>query len=382
MRDSKKPRETKNLLSRKPAVRPACPFCGLPLEKPKELKIHRPLEMPVGSCSCGAVYAYDATGHNLGAAFIEALVFGCNMDWGLAWGLLPEEDYLEKIVENYDYETNLIVPGGFYEGRKISGALYFVRLHADIQEVTRQGVQKHLASAALVPAEAPAETKETAVRAAAKTFTKREVEELVENYAVAPLLKAAGQDKGILWHLQRLLYSADETSRMRAAEFLGRACAVIAQKNPRPVSRLLQNLFTSLADTGASSWGAVEAIGEIIGGSPEIFAGYIPALYQLLEEKGEDENLRAKILLALGKIARAKPNLIKKPCSYFTPFLSDPHPAVRGQAVWLLGLLGAAKISEDLKNLQDDVGEINVYEKGEIVKKTIARLVAEALAKG
>jgi hypothetical protein len=63
-----------------------------------------PHEMPVGSCSCGAVYACDETGHNLGSAMIEALVFGCNMDWDLAWGLLPEEDYLEKLVENYDLE--------------------------------------------------------------------------------------------------------------------------------------------------------------------------------------------------------------------------------------------------------------------------------------
>ncbi|MCL6447936.1 MAG: PBS lyase [Armatimonadetes bacterium] len=365
----------KNLFSRQLTAKPACPFCGLPLEKPKELVTRRPQEMPVGSCACGAVYAYDATGHNLGAAFIEALVFSCNLDWDLAWGLLPEEDYLEKIVENYDYETNLIVPGGFHEGRKVSGALYFVRLHADIQEVTRRGVEEQLASAK------PASPVTPAGKAAAKTFTKSEVEELVKKYTIAPLLTGTGPDQKTIRHLQRLLYSADDLTRFRAAEFLGRACAVIASKNPRFVSGLLQGLFTSLTDTAASSWGAVEAIGEIISNSPDIFAGYIPSLDQLLEEKGDDKPLQAKILLALSKIAGAKPGLIKKPCSTFFPYLSDPHPAIRAGAVQLLGNLGATKARNDLKRLQNDEEAIAVYENGQIEKKTIGQLAAGALLK-
>jgi len=77
---------------KEPTREVTCPFCGKPIERPRELATHRPREMPVGSCTCGAVYAYDATGHNLGAAFVEALVFACNWDWDLAWGLLPEED--------------------------------------------------------------------------------------------------------------------------------------------------------------------------------------------------------------------------------------------------------------------------------------------------
>ncbi|MEW6424601.1 MAG: DVU0298 family protein [Bacillota bacterium] len=366
----------RGLFSRQLTVKPACPFCGLPLEKPKELKTRRPQEMPLGSCACGAVYAYDATGHNLGAAFLEALVFSCNMDWDLAWGLLPEEDYLEKIVENYDYETNRIVPGGFYEGRKISGALYFVRPHADIQEVTRRGVEQRLQQPAPVKPASPAPAKEPAAR----TFTKEEVAELVEQYTPAPLLAGAGPDQKTIRHLQRLLYSADELTRLRAAEFLGRACAAAAQKNPRFVSGLLQGLLTSLTDTASSGWGAMEAIGEIISRSVGIYAGYIPVLYQLLEEKREDPELQAKILEAIGKIARRRPDLIKKSAAYFTPFLQNPRPEIRGQAAVLLGSLGAAKAAGELQLLQKDPHEINIYERGEFVTKTVGRLAAEALA--
>lgn len=366
-----------SLFSRQLAVRPACPFCGLPLEKPKEPKTHRPQEMPLGPCSCGAVYAYDATGHNLGAAFLEALVFSCGMDWDLAWGLLPEEDYLEKIVENYDYETNLIVPGGFYEGRKIAGALYFVRPHADIQEVTRRGVEQQLQQPA--PAK-PTSPPSPAGEPAARTFTKREVAELVKRYAPAPLLTGAGPDQKTIRYLQRLLYSADELTRFRAAEFLGRACAVAAQKNPRFVSGLLQGLFTSLTDTAASSWGAVEAIGEIISRSAGIYAGYIPALYQLLEEKTEDKEMQARILEAISKIAGTRPDLVKKSFLYFTPFLRNPHPEVRGRAVLLLGNLAPGKAAGELRPLQNDSQEISIYANGGLIKKTISQLAAEALA--
>ena len=113
---------------------PTCPFCHLPIEKPEELDTRRPGEMPVGACSCGAVYACDVTGHNLGTAMIEALVFSCNGDWDLAWDLLPEEDYLESQVTNYDCESHLIVHGNAYGGRHIRGTLYFIKLHDDIRD--------------------------------------------------------------------------------------------------------------------------------------------------------------------------------------------------------------------------------------------------------
>ncbi|MCL6500144.1 MAG: hypothetical protein K6U07_08995 [Firmicutes bacterium] len=167
---------------------PACPFCGQPVERPRELKTRRPGEMPVGSCPCGAVYACDVTGHNLGAAFIEALVFGCNMDWDLAWSLLPGEDYLEKPVEGYDLESHLIVPGGSFQGRRVRGALYFVRLHRDIREATGEGVQKSLAQAA------PAAAAAAPCRPAPQRLpTRQEIEEMVRNYQFAPLLHAAAR---------------------------------------------------------------------------------------------------------------------------------------------------------------------------------------------
>ena len=58
--------------------------------------------------------------------------------WDLAWDLLPEQDYMESQVNNYDLDTHLVIHGGVYQGRRIAGTLYFVRVYRDIPGVTEE----------------------------------------------------------------------------------------------------------------------------------------------------------------------------------------------------------------------------------------------------
>jgi hypothetical protein len=362
--------ETK-FLGRDIIKKPTCPFCGMLVEKPKELSTRMPGEMPVGACSCGAVYACDETGHNLGSAMIEALVFGCDMDSDLAWGLLPDDDYVEEIVAHYDYVNHFIVPGGVFECRRISGALYFIRLHDDVQEVTSEGVQKRLVKATS-PSPKPLNN-----HTRKKPLSKKEIEGLVKDFRVDSVVSVAGEDKRIIKNLQRLLYSGDDLFRKRAAEILGHVSAVIAESNSRSISRLLQTLFYGITDTAASSWGALEAIGEIIGNKTELFAGYIPQLYKFLA----NESLRAQVLQTIGRIAKSRPDLIRKVTFHFIPYLGDSDPKARGYAAWLMGNLSAAEAQDDLEKLRGDTHEIHIYENGEMEKKTVGQVASEALKK-
>lgn len=362
-------------------VKPTCPFCEAPIERPREHQVHRLTEMPVGSCSCGAVYAFDVTGHNLGVAFSEALVFSCNMDWDLAWDLLPGEDYQEELVQNYDIESNFIIPVGTYEGRRISGALYFIRLHQELREVTTAAVQKKIERfKPVVPAsEAPAGPR-TKIK-----FTKQDVENWVRQYQLEPLLEIAGQDQRLLRFLERLLYSGDEQLRLRAADAMGQVAGIIAPGKPRVVAKALQKLFTSVsnADYGSSNWGALDAIGAIIQNVPDLFAGHMPSIFLFLS----DPELRPRALRALGTVAGTNPGLLQKSWTFYTPFLADENPATRGYTAWLLGRLdpsplglGIPEARAGLKQITGHQHPVVIYEMGQLNHKTVGDLAREALA--
>ncbi len=361
------------LLGRGFIKRPTCPFCELPIERPKEIINQGPGEMPVGSCSCGAVYACDETGHNLGEAMIEALVFGCHMDWDLAWGLLPEEDYREEVVQDYDYVNHLIVSGGVLERRRISGALYFIKLHEDVFEAKAEGTRKTIERPAPEPDLGPKATDNVQEG----PLTRGDVERFVREYRIDPILGAAQMDKKLIRNLQRLLYSGDELFRNRAAEILGRVCAVVAEQDPGNVSRLLQRLFYSIVDTAAFTWGAFEAIGEIIGRNKDLLGGYVPQLYQFLPDK----SLRAKVLRAMGRIAESSPDLLRRHTFHFFSFLKDPDPEVRGYTAWLLGRLGAREARGDLGELLGDNHKIIFYENGDLEDRTVGQAASEALSR-
>jgi hypothetical protein len=342
--------------------KPKCPFCGLIIEKPRDLTQS---EMPIGACKCGAVYAFDVTGHNLGSAMIEALVYACGGNSDCAWSLTSDEDYVDEQVYNYDDQTHRIIHGGVYQGRRISGTLYFIKMRKDVSK-TETGE---------TTPPRPLHEKTPARERSRRSFAKHDVEAFVKAYEIDTLLTMAEEDKRVIRDLKRLLYSADHTLRWRAAEALGKVSAVIAEKDPRTIVKLLQGLFSSLMDTAASSWGALDAIGEIISQNPEQFSGYIPQLYRMIK----DRKLLAEILRSLAKISLANPEPIRKTARHFIPFLDDPDPAVRGYAALLLGHLGTREAKETLARLTGDPAELPIYEGGEVVTRTVGRLSSDAM---
>lgn len=77
-----------------------CPFCMTTiLESNTDVTYDSISYFEGGRCQCGAVYAYDQTGHNLGQAYEDALYFACEGDLDLAWSLDPDEDYKQIVVD-------------------------------------------------------------------------------------------------------------------------------------------------------------------------------------------------------------------------------------------------------------------------------------------
>lgn len=58
-----------------------------------------------GRCDCGAVYACDPTGHNVGEAYLDALTYACGEDWNKFKFLNSDKNYREAVF-NYDLRTH------------------------------------------------------------------------------------------------------------------------------------------------------------------------------------------------------------------------------------------------------------------------------------
>ncbi len=97
-----------------------CPFCRVLLIPPEEIETESGGFIG-GKCRCGAVYACDPTGHNVGEAYADALTYACGGDWTDLG-----ENYREAVF-NYDLRTHRL-----WEIRDIrrdySGKIIFVKV--------------------------------------------------------------------------------------------------------------------------------------------------------------------------------------------------------------------------------------------------------------
>lgn len=359
---------------------PWCPFCGQNIGKPQPPVQRKLGEFTVGTCQCGAVYTCDPTGHNVGAAMVEALVYACNDDWDLAWELEPEKDYLTGRIENYDEITHQVMDQKHIDGRYVRGVLYFVRLHKDITEIVQRAAAKQSGKAAPVaPVSAgdlpPIEPDRDPKRVRQKA-SKTTVRQLVEASNIDGLVDLLFDDVKTLWFMQRLLYDPDEAKRWHVAHCIGQVCARFSTRQPGPVSDLLHRLFEASSDSAATHWGLVETIGAIIAGRPDIFGAFTRHLLRYLSHP----TTRNQVLWALGTIAKQRPDLVRNtPFYQLFSFLDSPDPMARALAIRLMGRIRATEVDQKIEALADLDLPITIYENGQPQATTIAVLCREAL---
>jgi hypothetical protein len=365
-------------------TRPWCPFCGMDVGRPTEAAQRKMTEFPVGTCSCGAVYVCDATGHNVGSAMVECLVYACNDEWDLAWELIPEDDYLTGRLENYDDVTHQVVPKRNLDGRAVRGVLYFVRLHKEVAEIAERFKEKKRQQeqqskpAEDRPATSPDEPGPAAVAGTPPRRTnKREVKALVDRGKVEELAALCLDDKRTLHFMQRLLYEPDAERRYRIAWIIGQVCARVANRKPGPVADFLHRLFEACSDSAAMPWGMVETIGAIIAQRPDIYGAFTRHLLAFMGDASTQE----PVLWGMGEIAADRPDLIRATPFYSTfHFLEHDSPVIRGLMVRLLGRIQAREALFQIMGLQQDQSECSFFEHGAIRTTTVAALAGEAIA--
>ncbi len=347
---------------------PRCPFCYYKIEQPKELQERKLVEFPVGTCGhCGAIYAYDATGHNMGSAFIEALLFACNCDSDLAFSLSYGEDYSDAVVGNYDIVTHTIVPEKIYNERYVRGALIFVKIVDQFKEIAGQKVKEKMKASLPIPKG----------RLRSERFSKDLVRRYVSENKLEDLIALALEDSRVLNELQRMLYTPDAPFRWRTIGFIGKVCQKVGEVRPDLVSKLLGNLLQNAASPGSSAWGAIEATGVIIATNPELFGEFCLTLLPFTNQP----TLLREVTWAIGTIASVKPALVKRAAKTLQSFLGKQDPVLRGYAAWALGNLGYKEAIDDLKKLDRDDEKISLFRNSQLEETTVSRLSKEAIGK-
>ncbi|MBU1137531.1 MAG: HEAT repeat domain-containing protein [Proteobacteria bacterium] len=364
---------------------PWCPFCGQKVGRASDAIKRKMDEFPVGRCQCGAVYTCDPTGHNIGAAMVETLVFACDDNWDLAWDLMPEDDYLTGRVEDYDEVTHQVVNTGNIDGRPVRGILYFVRLHTEAAAISKRVREKKdvVARGSVLPVAASGEISSAVApepkldpnRVKVKA-TKKIVTEAREKGDIDTLVALCFDNKKTLRFMQRLLYDVDEAHRWETAWIIGQVCSRVASKAPGQVSELMHRLFEACSDSAATPWGMVETLGEIIAGRPDIFGAFTR---HLLNYMG-DASTQVQVVWALSKIAEKRPDLIRE-TTFFNlfHFLKHPDPAMRGLVVQLLGRIRATEVTMQLMELSDDDATLKIWEEGTSQEYKVSDLVKVAL---
>lgn len=364
---------------------PWCPFCGQKVGRATDAIERKMQEFQVGRCQCGAVYTCDPTGHNIGSAMVETLVFACNDNWDFAWDLMPEDDYLTGRVEDYDEITHQVVNTRNIDGRPVRGVLYFVRLHTEIAEIAkrvkekkdvlaREGVKPIVKPEELTAAQSP-EPKFDHKRVKVKA-TKKTVNEARDNLDIDTLVMLCYDNKKTLRLLQRLLYEVDEARRWETAWVIGQVCSRVANRMPGQVSELIHRLFEACSDSAAAPWGMIETLGEIIAERPDIFGAFTR---HLLNYMG-DESTQVQVVWSLSRIAETRPDLIREtPFFNLFHFLNHPKPEMRGVVAQLLGRIRAKEVSMQLMELGSDQETLVIWEQGSAVEYTVSGLVQVAL---
>lgn len=342
-------------------------------------------EFPKGECQCGAVFTCDATGHNVGAAMVEALVYACNDNWDFAWELMPEDDYLTGRLENYDESTHQVITAGNMDGRAIRGVLYFVRLHTEASELSRRVKEKQdsLQSGGIVPAASASSTEKAEAAAPPSSSRKRQkankndVRQLALADDVDGLVALCLDDKKTLRLLQRFLYDPDEETRWRISWLIGQVAARVASREPGQVSELLHRLFEACSDSAATPWGMIETIGAVIAARPDIFGAFTR---HLLNYAGQ-ESTQVQVFWALSEISEKRPDLIRSTPFYsLFRFLQNPEPAVRGYVARLFGRIQATEVELQMMVLKNDMAEFTAWEQGKKRKTTVQEEAERAIA--
>ncbi len=202
-------------------------------------------------------------------------------------------------------------------------------------------------------------------------ISKEEVVVLLEEKEYKQLADAIIQKRSNIRYLNRLLYDPDKLIRWRAIEAIGEIADRLAGEDPEAVRVMLRKLLWTINDeSGGIGWSAPECIGEIIYRRPDLFAEFASIVLSYAEE----HMLRRGVLWAAGRIAQARPGLVREDLNVLTAFVHDSDPVVRGYTLRFLDIMREKLDFKCYSHLLEDWSIVPIYENSLLKETTVADL--------
>ncbi len=211
---------------------------------------------------------------------------------------------------------------------------------------------------------------------------KSRLRELLSEGDFEGIAEIAGEKRRVLGRLVSLTYDPDPQIGWRAVEALGVAARRVAQDDPGYIREHLRRLYWLISEeSGGICWHAPAAMAEIVRSTPDTFVDYVPiSVFLILTMADEDlEHFRVDCLWAIGRLGSLTRKYIEEVEAAVVSALDDPHPQVRGTAVWCLEQVGRARILDDRPGLLSDLGGVALYEGGSLQHTSVSALVRRAL---
>jgi len=183
------------------------------------------------------------------------------------------------------------------------------------------------------------------------------------------------------------LCSPDETVKWSAVLAMGIYVSNLARDDLEAGRNWMRRFMWQLnEESGGIGWGIPEVMGEVMARHEILAREFAPIFVSYLDEGGnclEFEPLQAGVLWALGRLARARPELLKASFAlqHVERFTHSSCSLLRGLAVWTLGSLGAPESLPVLRKLANDLTKISIFKGEALETRSISELAVEAAKK-